>query len=160
MFWLRVPNLVSRLLIPEVAGDCARWRLGHFVYINQRKAGYDKKCHISQVEPRNCRNSSIYIPSSNLHLQSLFPRYQTCCQHSEQSLHHLMCRIQCLLFQNTRHKLRSFFHSLLAAFRYDRLFHNKHATVVDWLLTRSDSTKGQPQRKWERTCNGKNAGIG
>jgi hypothetical protein len=55
-------NLVPRLLIHKVPRSCARWRLGHIVFINEQNAGY---------EP-NRRNSSIYIPSSRLHLHSLF----------------------------------------------------------------------------------------
>jgi len=46
---------------------CARWRLGRFMFINQQNAGY---------EP-NCGNSSIYITSSCLHLDSLFLPYWT-----------------------------------------------------------------------------------
>jgi len=63
----RVLNLVSRHLIHEVPGRCARWRLGRFVFINQQNTGY---------EPKR-RNSSIYIPSSRLHLDSHFLPYWT-----------------------------------------------------------------------------------
>jgi len=62
---LCVLNLVSRLLIHEVPGGCARWRLGRFVLINQQNPRY---------EP-NRRNSSIYIPSSRLNFDSLFLPY-------------------------------------------------------------------------------------
>ena len=41
----------------------------------------NQNCHISQVEPRNHRDSSIYIPSSRLHLHSLFLPYLTHRQH-------------------------------------------------------------------------------
>jgi len=61
----QVLNLVSKLLIHEMPGSCARWGLGHFVFINQRNAGYES----------NYRNSSIYSPSSRLHLHSLFHWY-------------------------------------------------------------------------------------
>jgi len=73
----RVLNLVSRLLIYEVPGGCARWRLGRFVFINQRNAGYES----------NRRNSSIYIPSSRLHLHSLFLPYLTHRRHPQLSRH-------------------------------------------------------------------------
>jgi len=64
----RVLNLVSRLGIHEVHGGSARWRLGRVVFVNQQNW---------QVELRNRRNSSIYIPSSRLHLLSLFLPYYT-----------------------------------------------------------------------------------
>jgi len=64
----QVLNLVSRLVVHEVACGFPRRRLGHFVFVNQWN---------SQVEPRNCKNSSKYIPSSRLHLLSLFLRYHT-----------------------------------------------------------------------------------
>jgi len=35
--------LVSRLLIHEVPGGCARWRLGHVVFVNQHNAQYQSK---------------------------------------------------------------------------------------------------------------------
>jgi len=59
----RVVNLVSRLVIHEVPGSSARWRLGRFVFVDQQN---------SQVELRNRRNSTIYIPSSRLHLLFFF----------------------------------------------------------------------------------------
>jgi len=39
----RVQHLVSRLVIHDVPGGCARWRLGHFVFVNQHNAGYGSK---------------------------------------------------------------------------------------------------------------------
>jgi len=70
----RVLNLVLRLVVHEVPGGSATWMLGRFVFINQ---------YNSQVELRNCRNSSIYIPSSHLHLHSLFLPYYTLRQHPD-----------------------------------------------------------------------------
>jgi len=34
-------NLISRLLIHEVPGGCAGWRLGRVVFVNQQIAGYE-----------------------------------------------------------------------------------------------------------------------
>jgi len=73
----RVLDLVLRLLIHELPGGCARGRLGHFVFINQRNAGYES----------NRRNSNIYIPSSRLHLHSHFLLYLTHRQHPQHSQH-------------------------------------------------------------------------
>jgi len=74
---LRLLNLVSKLPIHEVPGGWTRWRLGRFVFINQRHTGYES----------NRRNSSIYIPSSCLHLHSLFLPYLTHRQHPQLSRH-------------------------------------------------------------------------
>ena len=41
------------------------------------------KTHKLNLEPRNCRNSSLYIPSSRLHLLSLFLPYYTHRQHPD-----------------------------------------------------------------------------
>jgi len=71
----QVLNHISRLLIHEVPGGGARWMLGRFVFINQRNAGYES----------NRRNSRIYIPSSRLHLHSLFLPYVTHHQHPQLS---------------------------------------------------------------------------
>jgi len=38
---LRVPNLVSRLVVHDVPGGCARWRLGRFVSVNHQHAVYE-----------------------------------------------------------------------------------------------------------------------
>jgi len=73
----RVLNLISRLVVYEVPGGCARWRLGCFVFVNQQN---------SQVEPRNRQNSSIYIPSSHLHLCSVFLPYYTHWQHPDPNI--------------------------------------------------------------------------
>jgi len=69
-----VPNLIPSLVVHEVPGGSARWRLGRFVLVNQQN---------SQVEPKNCRKSSIYIPSPGLHLVSLFLPYYTNRQNSD-----------------------------------------------------------------------------
>ena len=63
----RVLNLVSRLHIHEVPGGSAGWSLGLYVFVNQQNAGYIP----------NRMNSSIYIPSSRLHLDSHFLPYYT-----------------------------------------------------------------------------------
>jgi len=143
----RVLNLVSRLLIHEVPGGCGRSRLGHFVFIDQQDTGY---------EP-NGRNSSIYINSSRLHLDSLFLPYYTHRQHPELSWHHVTCTKQPLSLQNTLDNLHNIVCSLWAAFRYVQLNHNANASDVDSISTRSNDTKGQAQKKWEGNCYGKNA---
>jgi len=43
LFSLQVLNLHSNFLSHEVPGGCARWRLGHFVFVNQQNAGYESK---------------------------------------------------------------------------------------------------------------------
>jgi len=69
------------LLIHELPGGWAWWGLGSFVFINQQNAEYES----------NCRNSSIYIPSSRLHLQSLFLPYLIHHLHPELSWYHVTC---------------------------------------------------------------------
>jgi len=133
----RVPNLVLRLLIHEVLDGCARWLLGHFVFINQQKEGYES----------NCRNWSIYIPSSCLHLHSVFFQYETHCQHPELSRHHMTYAKQRLSFRNTADTLHNCVRSLWASFCYVQLYHNANASDVDWFSTSRDGSKGQLQRK-------------
>jgi len=70
----RVLNLVSRLVVHEVPGGSARWMLGRFVFVNHQN---------SQVKRRTRQNPSIYIPSSRLHLLSLFLPYYTHRQHPD-----------------------------------------------------------------------------
>jgi len=130
----RLLNPISRLLIHEVPGGCARWRLGRYVFINQQNAEYES----------NRRNWSIYIPSSRLHLDSLFLPYLTHCQHPQLSRHHVTCTKQRLSFQNTPCNLHNFVRSLWARFRYMQLYCNANASDVDSFSTHSDGTKWQP----------------
>ena len=134
-----VLNLVSRLLIQEVPVGFARWMLGRFMFINQQNAGYES----------NCGNSSIYIPSSHLHLHSLFLPYLTHRQHLELSRHHVTCTKQRLSFQNTSNNLYNFLCCLWACLCYMQQYHNANASDVDSFSTHSNRTKGQPQRKGE-----------
>ena len=71
----------------------------------------------------------------------------------------MTCTKQRLSFQNTPDNLHNFVRSLWASFRYVQLYHNANASDVDSFSTRSDGTKGQPQRKGEGNCWGKNADI-
>jgi len=135
----RVLNVVSRLLIHGVPSGCARWRLGRFVFIQQHKAGYES----------NCRNSSIYIPSSCLHLHTLFLPYLTHRKHPQPSWYHATCTKQCLLVQSTPDNLNNFVGSLWAGFRYMQPYHNGNASDVDSFSTHSNVTKGQPPRRGE-----------
>ena len=105
--------------------------------------------HISQVERRNLRNLSINIPSSCLHLLSLFLPNDTHRQHSDLSHHHVSCAKQCLSFPNTPDNLYHFVLSLWAAFRYMQLYHNTKASDVYSFSIHSNGTKGQPERKGE-----------
>jgi len=138
----RVLNLILRLLIHEVPGGCARWRLGHFVFINQRNVGYES----------NRRNSSIYIPSSRLHLHTLFIPYWTDPHHPQLSWHHMTCTKQCSSFQNPHDNLHHFVRSHWACFHSIQLCHNAKASDVDSFSTHSDGARGQPQRKGEGNC--------
>jgi len=146
----RVLNRVSRLIIHEVPGSCARWRLGRFVFINQQNAGYES----------NHTNSSIYIPSSHLNLHSLFLPYLTHRQHPPLPRHHVTYTQQHLSFHNTPNNLHNFVFSLWACFHYMPLYHNTKALDVDSFSTHSDGTKGQQHRKGEGNCEGKNGDIG
>jgi len=146
----RVLNLVSRLLIHEVPGGCARWRLGRFVFINERNAGYES----------NCRNSSIYIPSSRLHCQSLFLPHLTHRHHPQLSWHHVTCIKQGLSFQNTLDNLHNFVRSHCSCFPYMQLYHNAIASDVDSFSTHSDGATGQLHRKEEGNGEGENTDIG
>jgi len=117
----RVRNLVTRLLIYEVPGGCTISRLRRFVFNNQQNSGYGS----------NCRNSSIYIPSSRLHLDSPFLSYWTHRQHPELSWHCVTCTKQPLSFQNTPDNLHNIVCSLWASFHYVQLYHDGNASDVD-----------------------------
>jgi len=108
--------------------------------------------HISQVELRNRRNSSIVIPCTRLHLHSLLHPCSTHCQHSEVSRDLMTCTKQHLSFQFKPDNLQSFVCSLWASICYMQLYHNANASDVDSYSTHSDSTKGQPQRRGEGNC--------
>jgi len=105
--------------------------------------------HISQVEPRNRRNSGIYSPSSRLHLHSLFLLYWTHGQHPELSRHQVFSIKWHLSFQNTPVNLHNSVHLLRASFRYMQLYHNADASDVESFSTNSDGTKGPPLRNRE-----------
>jgi len=120
------------------------------VFINQRHTGYVS----------NCRNSSIYIPSSRLHLHSLFFLYQTHRQHPELSRHHVTCTQHRFSFQNPPNITHNCVRSLWPSFRCVQLYHNANASDIDSFSTHSNGTKEQPQRKREGNCDGKNADIG
>jgi len=113
-----------------------------------------------EVEPRNRRNSSLYIPSSLLHHLSLFPLYLTHRQHSQLSQYHATYKKQCLFFENTPNNLCNFVCYLWAFFGYMQLYHNANASDVDLFSTYSDGMKGQLQRSGEGNCYCKNADIG
>ena len=115
--------------------------------------------HIVQVEPRNHRNSGIYILSSHQHLHSLFLLYWLHHQHPELSRCHVIYSQQHLSFQNTLNNLHNFVCSLRASISHIQLYHNANALNGDSFSTRSDGTIGQPQRKVEGNCWGKIAEI-
>ena len=94
----------------------------------------------------------MYIPSSHLHLHSLFLQYLTHHQHPQLSRHQVTCTKQSLQFQNTPDNLHNFVHFLQACFRYMQLYHNANASDVDSFSTHSDGTKGQLQRNGEGNC--------
>jgi len=146
----RVPNFVTRLLIHEVPGCCAMWRLGHLVLCNKQNSGYES----------NCTNSSIYIPSSRLHHDSLFLPYLTHRQDPQPIPHHMTYTKQSLSLRNTPDKLHNFVCSPSACFRYMQLYDNANSSDGDSFSTHSDGTKGQLQRKREGNCYGKSADIG
>jgi hypothetical protein len=138
----RVRNLILRLVVPEVACGSARWRLGRFGFVNKQN---------SQVEPRNRRNSTIYIPSSRLHLLSLFLPYYTHRQDPDLDI--------TWLEQNnaTHSKTHPITYTTLyfptlsirASVHYMQLCHNANVSDVDLFSTQSDGTKGQQRRKEE-----------
>jgi len=106
--------------------------------------------HLSQVERRHRRNSSIYIPCSSLHLLSLFlPYYRAHRKRPELSRHHVIWTKQRLPFQRTPDNLYNFVLSLRDSFRYMQLYHNANSSDVDIFSTNSDGTTGQPQTKGE-----------
>jgi len=118
------------------------------VFNNQQNAGYES----------NRRNCSVYIPSSCLHLHSPFLPCLTPPASSTLSTD-VSCTKQRLSFQNTPTTLHKFVCSLWACFRYMQLYHNANASYVDSFSTHSNGTKGQPERKGEGNCQGKNADI-
>ena len=97
-----------------------------------------------QVEQQNCRNSSIYIPSSRLYLHSAFLQDYINCQDPELSRQHVSGSKQCLPFANTPDNLHNFECTLCACFRYIQLYHNADPCGVDLFSTCSDGSKGQP----------------
>ena len=105
--------------------------------------------HILQLEPRNRRNWSIYIPSSRLHPLSFLLPYYEHRQHPELSQNHVTCPKQRLSFQTTPDNLHNFVLSFRSFFRYMQLYHNANASDVDSFSTHSDGSKEQLQRKWE-----------
>jgi len=86
--------------------------------------------HIFQVEPRNSRNRSIYISSSQLHLHSLIVLYSIHHQHPGLPRHHMTCVIQRLSFHNTADILHNFVMSLCPSFRHIQLYHNPNTSDV------------------------------
>jgi len=57
----RVLNPVSRLVVHEVPGSCAWWRLGRFVFVNQRNAGYESKVsHLASRTKESLELENIY----------------------------------------------------------------------------------------------------
>jgi hypothetical protein len=70
---------------------------------------------ILQVEPRICRNLSVYIPCSHLHLHFVFLLDWTSRQYSVLSWYFVTCKHQPLLFENTAHNLHNIQHSFLAS---------------------------------------------
>jgi len=109
----------------------------------------NQKRHISQVEPRNHRNSSIYITSSRVPLLSLFLLYDTHRRHPELSRNDVTCTKQRFSFQITPDNMHNFVLSLCASFHHMQLYRIANPLDDDSLLTHSDGTKGQPQRKTE-----------
>jgi hypothetical protein len=69
------------------------------------------------------------------------------------------CTKQRLSFHHTLDKQHNFLHSLWVCFRNMQLYHNANATDVYSSSNHCDGTKGQPRRKAESNCQGKNAGI-
>ena len=120
-------------------------------FTNQRQ-DMNQNYDISQVEPRNCRNSSLYIPSSRLNFHSVFLWYYTYRQHPELSQHHLTCTKQRLSFENTPDNLQNVARPLSASFRYLQLYYNANAWNVDSFSTGSNGTEGKPQRNAEGNC--------
>ena len=140
----RVLNLVSRLVVHEVPGGAARWRLCRFVFLNQQ---------YSQVEPWTKKSPELeyiypFFPSTSPF--SFPPVLYT--PTASWSRHHVTCPKQCLSFQNTPDNLYNFVCSFWASVHYVRLYHNANASDVDSFSTRSDGTNGQPQRKGECNC--------
>jgi len=113
-----------------------------------------------QVKPSYYRNSTIYIPSFHLNLQTVFLQYWKHRQHPELCEYHVTCTIQRFPFQNTFDILKNFGRFLWPSFYYTQLYHNTNALDVDSSLTYLNGTKGQRPRKAEGTCYSKNAKIG
>jgi len=128
--------------------------------LTNKRQGTIQKYHISQVERRNRRNSSINIPSTRLHLLFLFLPYSTHCQFPTLSRRHVISTKQRISFQNTPNNLHNLVHSLWASIRYLQLYHNAIGSDVDSFSTPSDGTQGHWERKGEGNCYGKDADIG
>jgi len=81
-----VLNLVSRLLIHEVSGDCARWRPGRFVFINKQTTGYESNWSDLTSWTKKSPGTRVYI--------SLLPAYSSilfssCIEHTPSILNYL-----------------------------------------------------------------------
>ena len=114
----------------------------------------NKNYHISQVEPSNRRHSSIYIPSSRLHLHSLVLPYQIHSQYPELSQHHLTYTKQRLSYQNTLSYLHNFVRILCGSVCFIQPCHTATASDVDPPSTRSDAVIRRLQRKAKGNCYG------
>jgi len=137
-----VLDLVLSLVVFEVPGCFARWRLGHFVFYNQQNAGYESK--VSYLESWTHKSSKlkyIYHILLPLHPFSI-PPDDTHRQHPELCRHYVTHTKQSLSLENTYANLPKSVFCLCASFRYMHLYHNANALDVDSISTQSNSPKG------------------
>jgi hypothetical protein len=105
----RVLHLVSRLIVYEVPGGSARWRLGRLVFVNQQNSLVEpwtkKSLELEYIYPFSPPTPPFSFPLIiNTPTASWFQ-------------HHVTCTKQRLTFQNTSDNLHNFVLSLWAAFR-------------------------------------------
>jgi hypothetical protein len=97
------------------------------------------KAHKLNLEPRNRRNSSIYIPSSRLHLHSLFLPYYT---HRRDPDLDITCLAHNNASRSKTHLITFTICSLPLGLRLVQLYYNANVLDVDSFSTHSDGTKG------------------
>lgn len=109
--------------------------------ISNKTQSINQHYHISQVQPRNRRNSSICFSSSRLTLHSLSLLYWKHHQHPELSRHYATWTKYGVSFQNTPDNIHNFLSFTSAAFCYMQLYCNANDWNVDSFSTHCKCTK-------------------
>jgi len=135
------------LVVFEVPGCFARWRLGRFVFYNLQNAGYESKASYLTSWTQTLSKLNYIHPILPPSPPLSFPPDYTHCQHPELCRHYVTHTKQSFSLQNTSANLPNSVFCLWASFRYMPLYHNANVLDVDSFSTQSNCTKGQLERK-------------